>query len=298
MIDTHRSYLESARANARRAERHVTLDRSPFQPSKAKRSRLPADPAPLLDYLATLVGGDPPPDAPIELGELLEILDVPGHAAGDFWLGCAAAIAALGPAGDAARERQSRGWQSAVGGGLPPLPSACGARARTRIEPRQHARRCEEFAALVSAETGLAVAGNASGYSTGAIYLARDLVRALRAGASRGDAHATRRAGQDFGVLAVVLSRTKEGAGEAGQPHPPNSEPRLVQVGRNHDAAPGQQLVRRSANQIIGIEVDGQLVPMNEVEFVDGRVQRRAQSGHRRADSQRGGFCKRLQKYR
>ena len=38
---------------------------------------------------------------------------------------------------------------------------------------------------------------------------------------------------------------------------------------------PGYELVQRAPNQVTGIEVDGEMVPIDQVEFVDGKACRR-----------------------
>ena len=113
------------------------------------------------------------------------------------------------------------------------------------------------------------------GFSAVVVRLARDLIKTLRVGASWQDPHKVRRAGEDLATLAAVLCRSGMGADDANHPPEPPPGSRMVRVGKDYFAAPGHELVRRSANQITGIMVDGLVVPMEEVEFVDGRVRRR-----------------------
>ncbi len=102
-------------------------------------------------------------------------------------------------------------------------------------------------------------------------------VTAIRNNLLSGDADGARRAGEDLGVLLVALdqvvnlgSQTAERAAR---------QRKMQRVGKNHYVAEGYVPVRKALAQIGDVIIDGERVPVAEVDFKNGRPERKQRRG-------------------
>ena len=140
-------------------------------------------------------------------------------------------------------------------------------------------RKFDEFsAALSDGRTLAAVLGDGNdGLPPGAMEVFTAAFTAIRNALIAGDAAAVHQAGQDMAAMIVALHQAVNLGSQTAERAAPHRK--MQRVGKNHYVAEGHVPVRKALAQIGDVIIDGQRVPVDQVEFKNGRPERKQRRG-------------------
>ena len=274
------AYLRPGRGNARRGAGATTLDAPATRTAKraSARSKVTtrADPGVVASLLSALVevvdGQNLAAIIPAVANLLSDRLGI--SATGDFQDTIGAALYTLvTPDGrtvtppQVEREPHQR---SLTAGALGVSPNTTINRTTPRVR-----RKFDEFAAALSdGRTLAAVLGDGDdGLPPGAVEVFTAAFTAIRNALIAGDTAAVQQAGADMAAMLVALQRVVTLGSQTTERAV--SHRKMERVGKNHWAAPGYRVSRKSLPRISGIQVGGETLPPDQVAFADGRPRRR-----------------------
>lgn len=257
---------------ARNTKRATTLDRVPGARPRRKADTGPDSPARFLQILVESISGKPLSSFfPVADG-LPRIIGIDGLAkpAGfDSFLESFFQAMQFFTLPNQPTVRQDDGTHRRLRAGALGVRDAGNVR---RATPRPQ-RKFDEFSAQMPSnpatlEAALA-AGAGDGIPIGFHELLSAFVGAMRSAVLANDVGALHNLGEDFASLLVALHQVVNG-GEGTE-----RTPRMRKVGENHYALDGYETRRKGRAHIIGVDVDGVMAAIKDVEVAGGKFVRK-----------------------